>query len=227
MPDITDAEYRQWVRYQNLGTPDDLERLPKKVSDLEGDNKTQRDEIRSLKEAAKPVPEGGRIVTKEEAERFDAYIALGAPDEVKQKIVAGEEATGRLGTLERKEVIRSAAQAMGWKPEVLENLPHSDGWSYEVREETVRDAAGKETKAKVVFVVPAAGKEAKPLAKHVEEDGVLSAFLPALKAEAQSTTPSSGPTRFPASPATSTPRDGKLTEDDVRKATERTVNYNL
>lgn len=150
MPEITDAELRQFVRYQNLGTPEEVE---KKISELEKDNKSQRDDIRELKKAP-TVPEGGRIVTKEEADEIDAYRTLGKPDEIKVTVEKASTLETELATTKRALARDAAAKALGLDGKDLSPFAGSDALTYEVREE---EADGKTVQA--AYVTDAEGKE--------------------------------------------------------------------
>lgn len=138
MPEITDAEFRQFVRYQSLGTPEELEKLPKKVSDLEADNKGYRDTIRDLKE--KLPAEGMVAVPKEQAEALAKYEALGKPDEIEAAVKERETLKADLAMRERRDAIGAAVKALGWPEDVIatiEDMKSLDGAKFEVRTETV------------------------------------------------------------------------------------------
>ena len=79
MPEISDSDFRQFVAYQNLGTPQDI---AKKVGELESDNKTQRDEIRDLK--AKLPKETEAVLPKEKAEGILKEMEKEAAEDVKE-----------------------------------------------------------------------------------------------------------------------------------------------
>jgi len=133
MPDISDSEFRQFVRYQALGTPEEAE---KKIRDLEADNKQQRDQLRDLKAA---VPAEGMVaVPKEKADALAAYEKLGKPDDLAN--VASERDTLRQkdAARTRQDAIRAAVEAAGWPAETvatLEDMRSLDGAAFEVRAE--------------------------------------------------------------------------------------------
>ncbi len=84
------------------------------------ENFTLREERRQLKdqltEAGKKIPAvGTRILTEDEAKLFDAYKALGKPEEL-----AGQKT--ELHKVKRTQQISLAAQAAGYKASVLERL---------------------------------------------------------------------------------------------------------
>lgn len=156
MPEITDAEYRQFVRYQGLGTPDELERLPKKVADLESDNKAQRDEIRDLK--AKLPADGAVALPKEKADALAAYEALGTPEEIgalKEKAGTLEQ---EIAKRDRQAARDAAAKALGIEGSDLASFAGADALTFEVREEEATEG-GKTVKKPVAYVTDAEGKE--------------------------------------------------------------------
>jgi hypothetical protein len=131
MPEISDAEYRQYLSYQQLGTPTEVSR---KVSDLETDNKKQRDEIRVLKENA---PEDGQmLVSKGDVEELTKYRELGKLDELKTGIEVGQKAAVELAAKEVREAAVQFAATAGLAPEAVDTLtaiPALKGAKFEVR----------------------------------------------------------------------------------------------
>jgi hypothetical protein len=104
-----------------------LMRLLEKQAELLSDNAKLREQRRLLKQEkaaleSKQVPEGAKTLTAQEAALWDAYQALGAPDVVKTSLEASQGAVGELASLKREKVIRSAAEAAGFKPAVLTQL---------------------------------------------------------------------------------------------------------
>src|SRR5690349_9679447 len=106
MPEITDAELRTFVAYQNLGTPAEI---AKKVGDLESDNHKQRDEIRDLK--AKLPKEGEAVLPKEKADALSAYEALGKPEDLKTVVTERDELRTKDAARSREDAFRSAVKA--------------------------------------------------------------------------------------------------------------------
>lgn len=142
MPEISDAELRQYVHYQNLGTPAEVQ---KKIDSLETDNKSQRDEIRRLKEAQ--VQDGHIVVPEDDAKLLAEYKELGKPKEIKDKIAAGEEAQGKLTLLSRKDAARNFVKVAGLAEDAIETLvaiPALAGAELEVREVKAKDSDEKE-----------------------------------------------------------------------------------
>jgi hypothetical protein len=105
----------------------DALRLAEKLADVQADNYRLREERRNLKaqltEAQGKAPaEGSRVISKEEADELTAYLALGKPSAIKQAMDANGEATAKLAKLEKSERLRTAADAVGYKPSVLSTL---------------------------------------------------------------------------------------------------------
>lgn len=156
MPEITDAEYRQFLRYQDLGTPEDV---AKKIRALEEDNHKQREEIRDLK--TKVVGDGMVAVPKDKADALERYEALGKPEDLEAAVKERETLRADLATRDRRDAIRTAVKAMGWPEDVvatLEDLRSLDGATFEVKTETVD---GKEVQVPYVAL---AGQEPQKLA---------------------------------------------------------------
>jgi hypothetical protein len=143
-----------------------LMRLLEKHADVLSDNAKLREQRRLLKQEkaaleGKQTPEGARVLSADEARLWEAYTALGAPDALKTSLDASQGAVGELASLKREKVIRSAAEAAGFKPSVLTTLAGD------------LDIQTKDGKA----VVIADGKET-PLADYAKTH--WADFLPAL-----------------------------------------------
>ena len=214
MPEITDAELRQFVQYQNLGTPGEVS---KKITDLEADNKTQRDQIRDLKKLP-TVPEGGRILTKDEVTEVEAYRALGTPEEVKAKVEKVPTLEADLAKRDRDDARDAAAKALGIEGKDLSPFAGADALEFLTKEEEV-ERNGKKEKAPVPYVKDADGKEHR-LADYGKEkwgrpfEAVLGTAAPAPTG-----------TRYTVETGQPAPRTGKVTAEDYRKATDATANY--
>lgn len=137
MPEISDSDYRQFMRYQNIGTPDEI---TKKIASLESDNGSQRDTIRELKSK---LPEDGQsVVPSEDASLLEKYKELGKPNELKKALEEGAEARKRADTLETRQHATQFARAVGLAEEAVETLvaiPALSGAKFEVRKTTVDD----------------------------------------------------------------------------------------
>lgn len=105
----------------------DALRLAEKLADVQSDNYRLREERRGLKQEVATLKErqpaeGTRVLSKEEADEYGAYVALGKPADVKKAIDANGEASAKLAKLERDAQLRTAADAAGYKPSVLSTL---------------------------------------------------------------------------------------------------------
>lgn len=102
-------------------------RMAERMADLQNDNWTYRRKIERMTAErdelkAKVAPDGARVLTADEAQAYDAYVALGAPDALKSTLDASQGATAELAALRRAERLRAAADAAGYKPSVLTQL---------------------------------------------------------------------------------------------------------
>jgi hypothetical protein len=136
--------------------------------------RTQRADLQKLQ-----VPDGGVVLTKEQAAAWAEYQTHGTPAEVKTKIDTGAEAIGERDTLKQEKALTSVAEAAGYKPRVLGDRLTADKLTPEVRE---IDQEGK--KVKVVYVKGEDNKEhlLSDYAKAHWED-----YLPALTAQGSGT----------------------------------------
>lgn len=172
MPDEEQKTRSEWERERasDLATRDAL-KLAEKAAGLEYDLRAVRQERDALK-AAQP-PEGSVVLSKADADRWTAYSALGKPDELQAALTDRDTARADLSGRDRRDSIRTAAEAAGYKASVLEKLT-PDGASYEVRETQVDGKA-----ARFAFLKLADGTE-KPLTEWATTEHAD--FLPALAA---------------------------------------------
>ena len=121
----------EFARYRTFGTP---ESVGKKINDLEKDNRKQREEINSLREA---TPEEGQLlISKEDGLEFKAYRELGNSADVKIRLESGTEASTKLQGMELRSTAVSFAQAAGLAEEAIDTLiaiPDLNGARFEVR----------------------------------------------------------------------------------------------
>ena len=149
----------------------DALKLAEKLSEALTDNYTLREKNRKLRvdnetlAAAKP-PEGSVVLSGDDARLLDAYKALGEPGTLKQTLDAATQAHADLTTLRKSEVVRSAAEAHGFKPSVLSRL--ADGLELTMKE-------GKDKKLQA-FVL----KDDKELALDAYAEQEWADFLPSL-----------------------------------------------
>lgn len=157
MPEITDAEFRQFVRYQSLGTVEEIEDQRKKIRKLEDDNKGYRDKIRELE--AGQLPENTVAIPKERADLLEAYEKLGKPDELATVVSERDELRQREAARAREDAFRAAVKANGWPEDTVATLLDMktlDGATVELRTEMVD---GKEVEVPYITL---AGDDAKP-----------------------------------------------------------------
>lgn len=121
--------------------------------------------------------EGTVILDADKAKAWEAYQALGAPDEVKK---VRDEYTA----LRREAHFRTVAEAHGFNPVVLAGLPGAADLTIEIGEET---ANGKT--AKVAYVVQ---KDGKKIALPDYAQQTWQPFLPALQQQTGQQTPAKG-----------------------------------
>ncbi len=102
----------------------DAVRVAEKLADALNDNyglRRKRDdlqgEIKTLQ--ANQKPEGATILTGDEAKIYEGYKPLGTPDEIKARLAAGDEASGKAKSLERDGTLRDAAQRYGYDFDAL------------------------------------------------------------------------------------------------------------
>lgn len=104
MPEITDAQHAEYRRYQQFGTPDEVDGKMKESDRVKGENATLREKKRALE--AKVPAEGATVLTGDDAKRWDAYQALNkTPEELAQGLVLTPEERKRweaFSTLEVK-----------------------------------------------------------------------------------------------------------------------------
>ncbi len=139
-------------------------------------------EIRDLKRRlrAARVPEGGVVLSADEAKVWEKVKALGEPDAIAKKIADGAEAIQRLASIEREREDAEVAELAGYNAAVLTRLRESEGFAVEVR--TVKQD-GKTVRVPYARKTGSDGKptgDAVPLTEYAEEH--LTLFMPALAA---------------------------------------------
>jgi hypothetical protein len=132
---------------------------------LLSENHGYRQRIRDL-EGRVPA-EGAVILAGEDAQRWQAYQALGQPTDVQTAIT-------ELTTLRRDKAIADAADAAGYKAKVLGQLPKVDKLTFSVKEESENGQTVKRAYVKD-------GDTEEPLTTYAER--VWEEFLPVLGAD--------------------------------------------
>lgn len=157
------AELRALARYEVLGTVEELSRLKAENADRRQKNKQLTDEVEALK--AKVPPEGARVLNPEEAKAWEAFVALGKPEDLTK---AQEELVAlRAKDAERTRVdaLRAAVAAEKWPDgaaELLADSKRADGATYTVAKEKQRGQDGKEAEFEVGYIT-LAGEGQKPM----------------------------------------------------------------
>ena len=150
MPEITDAELRSFVRYQNIGTVDEIQ---KKQADLERDNFQGREALRLAKENA-PSP-GSVILTAEEGAAFVNYSTLGTFEEVTNGLTAGKSASKKVRIMEARDSATKFALASGVHTDAVDTLigmPALEGATFEVRTKKETNEIGKEVEIQTGYI---------------------------------------------------------------------------
>ncbi|MBZ9752734.1 hypothetical protein K7W42_17980 [Deinococcus sp. HMF7604] len=142
--------------------------LVKRVTTLERQNETLK---------ANQVPKDARVLTADEAKAYDAYVALGKPDEVKTKLDQGAKDSTELTDRRFKDTLATAATDAGFKPTVLGDRIKADGLTVLPSREVERE--GK--KVQVAYVKDAQGAEHE-LAAYAKQH--WNDYLPALQVSA-------------------------------------------
>lgn len=158
----------------------DAMRMAERLADVTDDNAKYRERVQTLQAQVKQlterqVPDNARVLTGDEVSAYEAYQALGKPDELKQQLDEGATARTEVASLRRDATLREVAQVAGYKLSVLKQLlPDREFQIDDVTEDgkTVKRALVKD------------GEQFRPLTEVVEQDQVLADFLPALKADA-------------------------------------------
>jgi hypothetical protein len=159
-------------------------------------------EIANFREAATrgAVPDGGRVLTKDEAARFDAYEALGvSPADAKARLAERDtlltDKQQREATEQREALFVETAAAFGWNEQAARKaaraLPFA-GATLERAEDEFDDGRGGKAKKPVAYVVTGEGaaRKRERLDAVMQRDHDL--LMPALRAGAESTTGSTG-----------------------------------
>jgi hypothetical protein len=141
MPEITEAQLREYQRYQQFGTPDEVDGKAKKLETVLGENKGYRLEIKALKEEA--PPEGAVVLTGDDAAKWTKVKDVDV-DDLTAKAAKTAELETEIAKRDKGESRRKAAEAEGYDVSVLESIAGADALEYEAGEVAdPRDAARK------------------------------------------------------------------------------------
>ena len=122
------------------------EELVKKVVALE----VQNQQLKGTQ-----IPQGARVLSADEAKDYDAYVALGKPDEVKKGLEEGATAKTSVAERAKADAVDAAATAAGFKKTVLGDRLKADG----LTDPTVREVERGGKKVQVAYVKDAQGAE--------------------------------------------------------------------
>ena len=178
----------------------DAARMAERLADVLNDNFKGREKNRTLEAEnerlkANQKPEGAVVLTGDDVKAYEAYTALGKPDEIKAKLGERDTFEGELTGLKRDATLRDVAQEAGFAFPVLKRLGADR--EYEIRDEQ-RD--GKPVKRPYIKD----GDTFKPLDEYAAQDAEWAPFLPSLRPTeaATGTTARSYPTQAPAGSGT-------------------------
>lgn len=153
--------------------------------DLREERRLLRDEVQDLKKNA--PKDGGLVLSKEEAEAWEAYRELGKPEEVKTGLEERDTLKSDLAKRDRQDGIRAAASHVNYKPNVLVDLVEAKGLAVETKDVEV-EKDGKTEQAKVPFVRKI-GDDGKPSGDAVKLTDYITNelpdYLPALQQSGQ------------------------------------------
>lgn len=169
-------KYRERARANKGDTP------YKPDEQLAADNADLRAENERLAEQVPPA--GAVVLTGEDATAWPKFKALGlAPDKITEAIGQRDELQSKIAGRDREDVIRRAAEALGFKSSVLVKIAAAEGLHIEFKDVAEKDADGKTVTTSVAHVRKAKDDKAAlvPLAEFA--DAELADYLPALRTE--------------------------------------------
>lgn len=131
-----------------------------------GQVKTRNEKIRNLEEENNQLKDklsvldspGNKVLSKADADTFDAYAALGTPTEIKQKLEKLPELEGKVVKFETSESLQKVTKANGLgevklNPDVLTDwLAQANGVTAFTKTEERTDAKGVKTQVEVPYV---------------------------------------------------------------------------
>lgn len=154
----------------------DAIRMADRVAELERENYRYREQKRDLTTEmttlkGKQVPEGAVVLTGADVTAYEAYAALGKPDEVKARLTERDTLAAEVAATKREKSLAEVAEAAGWNPAPLKRIGAD-------REYELRDATADGKAVKVPYIKD--GDTFKPLAEYAASE--WSDVLPALQA---------------------------------------------
>lgn len=141
------------------------------------ENKELRDKVRQIE--GKVPADGAVVLTGADVAAWDAYKALGKPDDIKQGLDERTQLQGQLSGAQRAETLRTVAEAVGYKPAVLSNLDRMAKAEGKELAFSVRDEQRDGKAVKVAYVKD--GDKETPITDYAQSN--WADFLPALSAQ--------------------------------------------
>lgn len=182
------------------------------------ENKELRDKARQL-EGRLPA-EGAFVLSATDKATWDAYTALGKPDDIKQGLEQRTQLQGQLSGAQRAETLRTVAETVGYKAGVLSNLDRMAKAEGKELAFAVKDEQRDGKPVKVAYVTDS-GKET-ALTEYAQSN--WTDFLLALSVQGTQQQPATGQparqagTRYPAQHAGSGGAE-KVTNQSVAQKT--------
>lgn len=172
-------------RFAEVNLPDDVVKgLRSLVNKEGGDAKAlatlyeENYELRKDKRELQDKIDNGRVLTEEEAEKWDKYQELGEdPEKLEEKIENAESAQQELSKLKREKQHSEVADVYEWNPKVLNRLSDEDA-EYEIK--TRKNDEGEDEQYAVIKTEDGE----KDLQEYAQEN--WDDMMPALKTNGQS-----------------------------------------
>lgn len=178
------------------------------IATLINDNRRTRDKLRETKDRAEKLEaqvKGATILTGDDAKEYKAFKDLKLPPaEIKTRIEKATTLEATQAKNDRAAILKTAAEALGYNPDVFTDLVESKGLHVELR-----DGMVNEKPVKLPYIRPAADDKA-PLLLAKDYVGTnLAGYVPALTtkpaagtsgatATGSTATGATGGTQFPA-----------------------------
>lgn len=207
--------------------------VTKKIADLERDNQKQRGEIDGLKEKAKGLPAEGAVVIPpgEEATAYAEWKALDlTPADVAKMKTDNATLAAEKARRDRQDILAAASPTEGWNenaPKALLKLAGFDAVELTAGEVTVERMSGgkkENVKAPTAFVT-VDGKPVR-ISEWLSKEAPEFVTLLTAQANGNGNGTGGGGITVPEQRGASS-SDRKVTDEDVRKSAERTVDYTL
>jgi hypothetical protein len=163
---LSDEQLNRLIAREGHGDPNETVRV------LARENRKARDarrkaeeELAQLKQSGKVAPDGGAVLSADDAKAWTALKALLSgehkltAEQIVERVTKFPELQGELEKVTKAKVIDSVAEEMGWNPESLNDVLEVKKLEVVVRDVTVRDEGGKSVKKPVAHVRPVGSAE--------------------------------------------------------------------